>query len=142
MILMGVTVPVNGTTFDFTGPTVIGQSINADNEQIKNGGGYDHNWILNKKKAGELSLAVDVYDPATGRGMEVYTDQPAVQIYCGNFLDGKLTGHNGYVYGRRYGLCLETQHYPDSPNHPEFPSTILRPGEVYKTRTIQKFYVR
>ncbi len=142
LIPTGVIAPVKGTPFDFTTPTAIGKRVNADNEQIKFGGGYDHNWVLNKKKAGKMSLAADVYDPATGRGMKVFTDQPAIQFYCGNFLDGTLKGHNGLVYGHRYGLCLETQHYPDSPNHANFPSTILRPGEVYKTKTVQKFYTK
>ena len=141
LIPTGKLAPVKGTPFDFTKPYAIGDRVNDDNEQLKLGGGYDHNWVLDKGgKDGEMTLAADVYDPETGRGMKIYTDQPAIQFYCGNFLDGTLKGHNGYVYGHRYALCLETQHYPDSPNHDNFPSTILRPGEVYKTKTVQKFY--
>ncbi|MBN2064909.1 MAG: galactose mutarotase [Sedimentisphaerales bacterium] len=142
LIPTGEIAPVKGTPFDFTIPTAIGARVNDDNEQLKLGGGYDHNFVLNQKNAGEMTLAADVYDPATGRGMEIHTQEPGVQFYCGNFLDGTLKGHNGDVYNLRFALCLETQHFPDSPNQPDFPSTVLKPGETYKTRTIQKFYTK
>lgn len=132
---------VAGTPFDFTKPTPIGARIEADDEQIKFGPGYDHNFVLNRKGAG-LSLAARVYEPTTGRVMEVYTTEPGVQFYSGNFLDGTLTGKGGHAYQKRSGFCLETQHFPDSPNKPEFPSTILRPGETYRSRTMYKFSVR
>ena len=129
---------VKGTPMDFTTPTAIGARINQDDEQIKFGGGYDHNWVLNSR-GGKLALAARVTEPTTGRIMEVYTTQPGVQFYTGNFLDGKNTGKGGKVYKQRYGLCLETQHFPDSPNHPEFPTTVLKPGETYKHTTIYRF---
>lgn len=142
LIPTGEIVSILGSPFDFTSPTVIGSRINADNEQLKFGGGYDHNWVLNKNPGEKLTLAADLYDPATGRGMKILTDEPAIQFYSGNFLDGTLTGLDGLVYKHRYGLCLETQHYPDSPNHANFPSTTLRLGNTYKTRTVQQFYTR
>ncbi len=142
LIPTGEIAPVKGTPFDFTIPTAIGARVDDDNEQLKLGGGYDHNFVLNQKNAGEMTLAADVYDPATGRGMEIHTQEPGIQFYCGNFLDGTLKGHDGDVYKFRFGLCLETQHFPDSPNQPDFPSTVLKPGETYKTRTIQKFYTK
>ncbi len=138
LIPIGQIAPVNGTPMDFTAPTAIGARINSDHEQIKFGGGYDHNWVLNKK-AGQLSLAATVYEPTSGRVMEVWTTEPAIQFYAGNFLDGTLTGKTGKVYKHRYGFCLETQHYPDSPNQPSFPSTTLRPGQTYRTTTVHKF---
>ena len=104
----------------------------------RRGGGYDHNFVINRK-TGDLQLAARVYEPTSGRVMEVYTTEPGVQFYSGNFLDGTITGKQGHVYKRRYALCLETQHFPDSPNHPEFPSTILRPGQTLHSRTIYKF---
>ena len=130
--------PVKGTPFDFTASTKIGARIEDNYEQLVLGHGYDHNFVLNRKGAG-LSLAARVYEPTTGRVLEVSTTQPAVQFYTGNFLDGSVTGKEGHVYKRRYGLCLETQHYPDSPNHPDFPSTILKPGEKFHQTTVFKF---
>jgi len=133
---------VEGTPFDFRTPTPIGERIDADNQQIRYGGGYDHNWVIDRDGAEGQVLAARVYEPTTGRVMEVTTTEPGVQFYSGNFLDGTITGKNGHVYGHRSGLCLETQHYPDSPNHPDFPSTILRPGEEYSSRTVFKFSSR
>ena len=130
---------VNGTPFDFRTPTAVGARINADDEQIKRGGGYDHNWILNKAKPGELTLASRVSDPSSGRSMEVWTTSPAVQFYTGNFLDGTITGKAGWVYAKRNGLCFEPQHYPDSPNHPDFPTTTLKKGETYHNEIVYKF---
>jgi aldose 1-epimerase len=129
---------VKGTPMDFTTPMTIGARINQDDEQIKFGKGYDHNWVLNSG-GGKLALAARVTEPATGRVMEAYTTQPGVQFYTGNFLDGKNTGKGGKVYRHRYGFCLETQHFPDSPNHPAFPSTVLKPGETYRQTTVYRF---
>ena len=129
---------VKGTPFDFTTPSKIGARIDENYEQIVLGHGYDHNFVLSRKGAG-LSLAARVHEPTTGRVLEVSTTQPAVQFYTGNFLDGSVTGKEGHVYKRRYGFCLETQHYPDSPNHPDFPSTILKPGEKFHQTTVFKF---
>lgn len=129
---------VEGTPMDFREPTAIGARIGQDNEQIKFGGGYDHNFVLSKKKAGALELAARVYESNTGRVLEVLTTEPGMQFYSGNFLSG-LVGKGSKPYERRYGFCLETQHFPDSPNRPEFPSTILEPGEVYETTTIYRF---
>ena len=133
--------PVDGTALDFRKPAKIGARIDADEEQIRFGGGYDHNFVLNGE-AGTLRLAAVASDSASGRVMEVFTTEPGVQFYTGNFLDGSVTGKNGTVYGRRSGFCLETQHFPDSPNRPEFPSTILKPGETYRTTTLYKFSVK
>ena len=134
--------PVKGTPFDFTTPHKIGERIDADNEQIKAGGqvgsGYDHCFVLNKKAPNELSLAAKVFDPASGRKMEVWTTEPGVQFYTGNFLSGS-PGKGGKPYNRRGAFCLETEHFPDSPNQPSFPTTVLKPGETYKTTTIYKF---
>ena len=130
--------PVKGTPFDFTKATAIGARIAQDNEQLKFGGGYDHNWVLDREGEG-LSLAARVTAPVSGRVMEVFTTEPGVQFYCGNFLDGTLTGKEGKVYKHRYGLCLETQHYPDSPNHPNFPPVTLKPGQTYRTTTVYRF---
>ncbi|HKX30687.1 MAG TPA: aldose epimerase family protein [Blastocatellia bacterium] len=129
---------VKGTPFDFTQATAIGSRVNQDDEQLKLGGGYDHNWVVNGK-AGSMRLAARVVEPTTGRVMEVSTTEPGVQFYIGNFLDGTLTGKGGKVYKRRYGFCLETQHFPDSPNKPDFPSTVLKKGERYQTTTVFKF---
>lgn len=134
--------PVEGTPFDFTEPTPIGARINQDNEQLRRGLGYDHNFVLNGSGEDSLVLAARLYEPTTGRVMEVLTTEPGVQFYSGNFLDGSLTGKNGAVYEHRYGLALETQHFPDSPNQPAFPSTILRPGETYRSTTVYRFSVR
>lgn len=136
--------PVADTPFDFTSPTPIGARIGADNTQIEYGGGYDHNFVLDRSEAGKdsLALAARVVEPQTGRVMTVHTTEPGVQFYTGNFLDGSLTGKDGAVYQRHYGFCLETQHFPDSPNQPNFPSTILQPGETYRSRTIFTFSTR
>ena len=132
---------VAGTPFDFRQPHPIGERINADDEQIKRGRGYDHNWVLNRTGSG-LELAARVYDPKSGRVMEVLTDQPGIQFYTGNFLDGTYKGKGGVAYQRRSALCLETQHFPDSPNHPDFPSTVLKPGQTYDTTTVYRFSVQ
>ncbi len=129
---------VAGTPFDFRTPTAIGARIEQNDEQLKLGKGYDHNWVLNRKN-GELSLAARVEEPSTGRVMEVWTTQPGIQFYTGNFLDGTIKGKGGWVYARRSALCLETQHYPDSPNKPKFPSTVLKPGMGFKSTTVFKF---
>ena len=138
LIPTGKLMPVAGTPFDFTKPTAIGERVAADHEQIKLGGGYDHNWVLDNQ-GGELALAASVYEPGTGRTMEVLTTEPGIQFYCGNFLDGKLTGKAGNKYELRNGFCLETQHFPDSPNQPQFPSTILKPGNTLKSTTVFRF---
>jgi aldose 1-epimerase len=129
---------VAGTPLDFTSAHTVGERINETYDQLKLGGGYDHNFILDKTQ----EVAASVYDPATGRLMEVITDQPGVQFYCGNFLNGKLIGYSGKPYKYRSGLCLETQHFPDSPNQPGFPSTTLNPGEIFTSKTIYRFSVR
>lgn len=131
--------PVAGTPLDFTKPMVIGARIDdTKDQQMLYGKGYDHNFVLNGK-GDTVALAARVTEPTTGRVLEVLTDQPGVQLYTGNFLDGTLTGKGGKVYPRRSGFCLETQHYPDSPNHPNFPTTALKPGEQYKSTTVFKF---
>jgi len=130
--------PVQGTPFDFSKPTAIGARINQDDEQLVVGHGYDHNWVLNRTGEG-LNLAARVHEPTSGRILEVFTTEPGIQFYSGNFLDGTITGKHGHVYKHRYGLCLETQHFPDSPNHPDFPSTILRPGKKFQSQTVFKF---
>ena len=132
---------VTGTPMDFREPKAIGSRINQDYDQLKYGPGYDVNYVLNKTGS-ELSLAARVREPKTGRVLEVFTTEPGVQFYSGNFLDGTLTGKQGHVYKLRYGFCLETQHYPDSPNEPSFPSTILRPGQTYHSTTVYKFSTR
>ena len=141
LIPTGKLMPVAGTPFDFTKSTAIGARINADDQQLKFGGGYDHNWVLNNtdgslKKVGSLS------DATTGRVMDIYTTEPGLQFYSGNFLDGTNIGKGGKVYNHRYALCLETQHFPDSANQPQFPSIVLRPGETYKSTTAFKFSTR
>ena len=128
-----------GTPFDFRKATAIGARIDANDEQIKLGGGYDHNFVLNRKAATGLSLAARVSDPTSGRTMEVWTTEPGVQFYTGNFLDGSFRGKGGSAYQKRTAFCLETQHFPDSPNHPSFPTTLLKPGEKYHTTTVYKF---
>ena len=134
LIPTGELAPVASTPFDFRKPTAIGERINADNEQLKFGKGYDHNWVLDR--TGEaLAEAAEVYDSSSGRVLQVWTTQPGVQFYTGNFLDGTITGKNGNVYGLRSGLCLETQHFPDSPNHPSFPSTVLQKGKRFHSVT-------
>jgi aldose 1-epimerase len=138
LIPTGKFAPVAGTPFDFTKPRAIGERVDAKDEQLKFGGGYDHNWVLDNQ-TGKLALAATVVEPTTGRQMEVWTTEPGLQFYCGNFLDGSNVGKRGKPYPFRSGFCLETQHYPDSPNQPNFPSTILRPGQKYQTTTIYKF---
>jgi aldose 1-epimerase len=133
---------VEGTPFDFRTPTAIGARIEAKDEQIKFGLGYDHNWVLDREASAGLQLAARLSDPASGRVMEVTTTEPGLQFYSGNFLDGTITGKSGHVYKRRAGLCLETQHYPDSPNKPDFPSTVLKPGEEYRSHTVYTFSVQ
>jgi aldose 1-epimerase len=133
--------PVEGTPFDFRQPMRIGARINNDDEQLKFGKGYDHNWVLAKPK-GKLDLAASVYDPVSGRVLEVFTSEPGMQFYTGNFLNGSITGKGGWTYQFRNGFCLEPQHFPDSPNHPEFPSTVLRPGEEYHHTIIYRVGVR
>jgi aldose 1-epimerase len=140
LIPTGELAPVDGTPFDFRQPIAIGARIAADHEQLRYGKGYDHNWVLNRSGAG-LAHAARLEDPATGRTLDVSTAEPGLQFYSGNFLDGTLTGKSGHVYQRRYGLCLETQHFPDSPNHSNFPSPILRPGERYQSKTVFAFGV-
>jgi aldose 1-epimerase len=130
---------VAGTPFDFRKPTAIGARIDSDDEQIKLGGGYDHNFVLRRKVGDPISLAARVVEPKTGRVLEVWTTEPGVQFYTGNFLDGSAHGKGGISYPKRSAFCLETQHFPDSPNQPKFPSTELKPGEHYHTTTIYKF---
>lgn len=132
---------VAGTPFDFRRPRTIGERIEQDEEQLKFGSGYDHNFVVNGR-AGALRLAARVSEPTSGRAMEVWTTEPGVQLYTGNFLEGTADGKGGKPYGRRYGLCLETQHFPDSPNRPSFPSTVLRRGARFRSTTVYKFSAR
>jgi aldose 1-epimerase len=149
---------VAGTPFDFRKPTPIGARIEQGDEQLRNGRGYDHNFVLNKGgkggkggrggrggtggEASEPTLAARVYEPSSGRVMEIHTTEPGLQFYSGNFLDGTLRGKGGVVYHHRYGFAMETQHFPDSPNQPAFPSAILRPNGEYRSRTIHTFAVQ
>jgi aldose 1-epimerase len=135
LIPTGELASVDKTPFDFRKPTRIGARIKSEDPQMTIGRGYDHNWVLSRSAPG-LSLAADVYEPTSGRTLQVRTTEPGVQFYTGNFLDGTITGKAGRVYRERYGFCLETQHFPDSPNQPRFPSTILRPGQTYRSRTV------
>ncbi len=130
--------PVEGTPLDFRKSVAIGKRIDQPDEQLRFGRGYDHNFVLDKRP-GELGLAARVVEPTTGRVMEVLTTEPGIQFYSGNFLDGTNVGKGGKVYRHRYGFCLETQHFPDSPNKPQFPSAILQPGQEYRSRTIYRF---
>jgi aldose 1-epimerase len=141
LIPTGAIAPVTGTPFDFRAPVAVGARIEQPDEQLRRGQGYDHNFVLNRSGPG-LVHAASVFEPTTGRVLDVFTTEPGVQFYSGNFLDGSITGKAGRVYGHRYGLCLETQHFPDSPNHPNFPSTILRPGDAYRSRTVFRFSTR
>jgi aldose 1-epimerase len=141
LIPTGETMPVEGTPFDFQKPTAIGRRVNEAHEQIRYGQGYDHNFVL-ARWDGKLRLAATVHEPASGRLMEVLTTEPGLQFYCGNFLDGSNLGKGGHAYQHRTGFCLEAQHFPDSPNKPAFPSTILRPGEVYRQTTVYRFSVK
>ncbi|MFA6751494.1 MAG: aldose epimerase family protein [Fermentimonas sp.] len=138
----GEILPVEGTPMDFRNPTLIGERIdNYEFEQLKFGDGYDHNWVLNT--AGDISkVAATVYSPQTGILLEVYTTEPGLQVYSGNFLDGSFIGKNGAVYNKRNAICLETQKYPDSPNKTDWPSPFLKPGEKYTSRCIYKFSVK
>ena len=129
---------VKGTPFDFLTPHAIGARINQDEEQLKLGNGYDHTWIINGRP-GTLRYAAMAYDTTSGRTMQVWTTEPGMQFYTGNFLDGTLTGKSGKIYQRRFGFCFETQHYPDSPNHPAFPTTTLKKGATYRSTTIYRF---
>lgn len=143
LIPTGIIASVAGTPFDFTAGKAIGRDIGMKDQQLEYGRGYDHNFVLNKgSKKGLMTLAATVYDPTTGRFLEVFTEEPGIQFYCGNFLAGNLKGKAGKPYVYRGGFCLETQHYPDSPNQADFPNTILHPGETYRTRTIYQFSVR
>lgn len=142
LIPTGVIAPVDGTPFDFRIPTAIGARIDQKtNEQIRFGGGYDHNFVLNGggSPPGFLRFAARVSEPTSGRTLEIFTTEPGLQFYSGNFLDGSITGKRGSVYRYRHGLALETQHFPDSPNHPNFPSTVLRPGQEFRSRTVFQF---
>jgi aldose 1-epimerase len=132
---------VESTPFDFRKATVVGARINADDEQLHRGRGYDHNWVLDSG-GGSLTEAAELYDPGSGRVLKVLTDQPGIQFYSGNFLDGSIQGKEGKAYKLRAALCLETQHFPDSPNHPAFPSTELKAGERYHTVTVYSFSTR
>jgi aldose 1-epimerase len=140
LIPTGELASVEGTPFDFRKATAVGARINDDNDQLKKGHGYDHNWVLDS--SGKLAEAAEVYEPTTGRVLTVLTDQPGIQFYTGNFLDGTITGKGGKVYGHRAALALETQHFPDSPNHPKFPTTELKPGQKYHTVTVFRFSAR
>jgi aldose 1-epimerase len=128
-----------GTPMDFTTPRLISKDIDAEYDQLKYGGGYDHAWILNKMKKKEISFAASAYEPESGRFMEVFTSEPSVQFFTGNSLNGSQIGKRKIAYASRTGFCFETQHVPDSPNHPNFPSTVLRPGEAFNSTTIYKF---
>ena len=137
----GEIVPVANTPFDFRQPKRVGQEIDQHNEQLTYGSGYDHTFVLNEKAGAPLQLAATLYEKTSGRMMKVFTEEPGLQLYTANFLNGSLIGKSGRPYVKRGALCLETQHFPDSPNQPEFPNTILRPGQSYKTRTIYQFSV-
>jgi aldose 1-epimerase len=140
LIPTGAINPVEGTPMDFRKSTAIGERINDGTfEQLVFGLGYDHNWVLNRETDDQLEFAARARDPESGRTLEVLTTEPGIQFYAGNFLDGTLIGTSGKTYRQSYGFALETQHFPDSPNRPEFPSTVLRPGEVYETTTIYAF---
>ncbi|MCG6187728.1 aldose epimerase family protein [Maribellus maritimus] len=141
MIPTGEIVDIRGTALDFTTPHVIGERIDADNEMLKYGSGYDFNYVINKED-GELAFAASAFEPESGRYMEVFTTEPGVQLYTGNHLKGTEIGKSGVAYTKRTGFCLETQHFPDSPNQPDFPSTLLQPGEELNSTTIYKFSVK
>ena len=138
LITNGKFATVTNTPMDFRTAKKIGQDIEADFEQLKFGGGYDHNWVLNQHQE-KIFKCADLYEPVSGRFMEVWTDQPGLQFYCGNFLDGTVKGKNGIMYKKRTGLCLEAQCFPDSPNKPEWPTVVLTTGKVYRQTTIYKF---
>ncbi|HTI39742.1 MAG TPA: aldose epimerase family protein [Vicinamibacterales bacterium] len=140
LIPTGACAPVTGTPFDFCEPTPIGRGIGANEGQLAHAGGYDHNWVLNHTGEG-VARAARLRDPSSGRVLEIWTTEPGVQVYSGNRLDGSIVGKAGRRYGKHAGLCLETQHFPDSPNRPRFPSTILRPNEEYRSTSIYRFLV-
>lgn len=142
LIPSGEIADVTGTPFDFRQPKAIGTDLEVENEQLANGGGYDHNWVLDRKTDDHMELAASVYEPASGRFMEVYTDQPALQFYGGNFFDGTTEGKYGRALKFRESIALETQKYPDTPNHGNFPSTLLNPGETYAHSCVYKFSVK
>ena len=142
LIPSGEVAPVEGTPFDFREPHAIGERIEADDQQLRNGLGYDHNWVLDRKTPDQLEFAASVHEPASGRFLEVYTDQPAMQFYSGNFFDGSTTGKYGKALRFRESIALETQKYPDTPHHEHFPSTLLNPGEKYTHTCIYRFGVR
>ncbi|HMP84813.1 MAG TPA: aldose epimerase family protein, partial [Verrucomicrobiota bacterium] len=133
--------PVAGTPMDFRQPTKVGVRIHQSDEQLQRGRGYDHNWVINKPD-GEMGLQARVYEPTTGRVMEVFSTEPGVQFYTGNFLDGTITGKDGRVYVQRSGLCFEPQHFPDSPNQPSFPSTVLKAGATFRSVILYRFFVK
>ena len=132
---------VASTPFDFLKPAAVGARINANDPQLRLGRGYDHNWVLDAH-SGKLAEAAELYDPTSGRVLKVLTDQPGIQFYSGNFLDGSIQGKGGKPYQPHAGLCLETQHFPDSPNNPDFPTTEMKPGERYHTVTVYSFSSR
>lgn len=142
LIPSGEIADVTGTPFDFRQAKAIGQDLEVENEQLANGGGYDHNWILDRQTPDQMELAASVYEPASGRFMEVYTDQPALQFYGGNFFDGTTEGKYGKALRYRESIALETQKYPDTPNHSNFPSTLLNPGETYTHSCVYRFSVK
>jgi aldose 1-epimerase len=141
LIPTGQLAKVENTPFDFRSATAIGARIDTANEQLAIGKGYDHNWVL-RGGGGKLAKAAELYDPSSGRLMTVLTNQPGIQFYSGNFLNGSAKGKNGIAYHRRTGLCLETQAFPDSPNKPQFPSVTLRPGQTYRQITVYQFSTR
>jgi aldose 1-epimerase len=141
LIPTGELKPVEGTPFDFRKPTAIGARIDQDDEQLKFGGGYDHNWVI-KKPLGKLGLMARVYDPASGRVLEVLSTEPGLQFYTANHLAAKIPGKGGWMYKARNAFCMEPEHYPDSPNHPDFPSVVLKPNEVFENTIIYKFSVQ
>lgn len=142
LIPTGEVVRVENTPFDFGVPTAIGAGIGEENEQLKNGSGYDHNWVIDRKTENETEYVASLYEPESGRFMEIFSDQPALQFYSGNFFDGTTKGKYGRPLRFRESVALETQKYPDSPNHPNFPSTVLNPGEIYRQTCIYKFSVK
>ena len=142
LIPSGEIADVTGTPFDFRQPKAIGTDLDVENDQLRNGGGYDHNWVLDRKTPDQLELAASVLEPASGRYMEVWTDQPALQFYGGNFFDGSTFGKYGKTLNYRESIALETQKYPDTPNHSNFPSTLLNPGEEYTHTCIYRFGVK
>jgi aldose 1-epimerase len=133
---------VEGSPFDFRSPTAIGARIDQENEQLKYGRGYDHNWVLEGFTGNGLQPAAEVFEPGSGRVLEIVTTEPGIQFYSGNFLDGTARGKGGVMYAHRTGFCLETQHFPDSPNHPNFPSTVLKAGQSYRSITVFRFSTR